>query len=99
VLKDANVIDGRFEYMLKHVGTPAELAMARFVAQGHRDKAKWYVVHSLATMRQRSTRLLVSTAAVMGWRLLSQDITQAYLPSRVAFSGQLYLRPCPEDHL
>jgi len=40
-------------YSLKHVGTPNEIAKARFVAQGHRDKAKWFVVHNLATPRQR----------------------------------------------
>jgi len=93
----ANVIGGRFVYTLKNVNTPEELAKARFVAQGHRDKAKWFVVHNLATMRQRSTRLLVSTAANMRWRIFAHDITQAYLQSRDAFTRQLYLRPLPAD--
>ena len=93
----ANVIGGRFLYSLKHVGTPEEMAKARFVAQGHRDKAKWFVVHNLATLRQRSTRLLVSTAANMRWRIFAHDITQAYLQSRDRFTRQLYLRPHPSD--
>ncbi|OSX76619.1 hypothetical protein BU14_0183s0011 [Porphyra umbilicalis] len=94
---EASVIGGRFVYTLNHVGAPEEMAKARFVAQGHRDKAKWFVVHNLATLRQRSTRLLVSTAAIMRWRIFAHDITQAYLQSRDAFSRCLYLRPHPGD--
>jgi len=97
VPRAANIIGGRFVYTLKQVGTAGECAKARFVAQGHRDKAKWYVVHNLATMRQRSTRLLVSTAANMRWRLFAHDITQAYLQSQDAFSRLLFLRPRPGD--
>eukprot|EP00168_Porphyra_purpurea_P016741 TRINITY_DN552_c0_g1_i1.p1 TRINITY_DN552_c0_g1~~TRINITY_DN552_c0_g1_i1.p1 ORF type:complete len:862 (-),score=144.43 TRINITY_DN552_c0_g1_i1:471-2858(-) len=93
----ANVIGGRFVYTLKNVGTKEELAKARFVAQGHRDQAKLFVVHNLATMRQRSTRLLVSTAAVHGWRLFAHDITQAYLQSKDKFDRVLYLRPRVAD--
>lgn len=94
---DANVIGGRFVFTLKHVGTPNEVPKARFVAQGHRDKAKALVVHNLATMRQRSTRLLVSTAAVLGLRIFAHDITQAYLQSQDTFTRQLYLRPRVQD--
>jgi len=95
--RGANIIGGRFVYTLKNVNTKEEFAKARFVAQGYRDQAKWFVVHNLATMRQRSTRLLASTAANMHWRLFAHDITQAYLQSRDVFSRQLYLRPRPED--
>lgn len=97
VPRGANVIGGRFVYTVKNVDTKDEEAKARFVAQGHRDKAKWYVVHNLATLRQRSTRLLTSTSAVMGFRLFSHDITQAYLQSKDQFTRQLYLRPRRED--
>jgi len=97
VRRTANIIGGRFVYTLKQVGTAVEFAKARFVAQGHRDKAKWYVVHNLATMRQRSTRILVSTAANMRWRVFAHDITQAYLQSQDTFSRLLFLRPLPGD--
>lgn len=93
----ANVIGGRFVYTLKNYSTPEEFTKARFVAQGHRDRAKEFVVHNLATLRQRSTRLLVSTAANASLRLFSHDITQAYLQSGEKFSRQLYLRPRPSD--
>lgn len=79
------------------MGTREDVVKARFVAQGHREKAKMFVVHNLGTLRQRSTRRIVSTSAVMDFRLFSHDITQAYLQSQDRFSRQLYLRPRPDD--
>eukprot|EP00170_Pyropia_yezoensis_P001807 contig_7709_g1811 len=95
--KGANIISGRFVYTLKQVGTPDEFPKARFVAQGHGDKAKDFVVHNLAVLRQRSTRMLVSTSAILNFRLYLHDITQAYLQSQKGFTRDLYLRPRAED--
>lgn len=77
----ANILSGRFVHTLKNVDTAEEEPKSRFVVQGDRDKAKAFVVHNLATLRQRSTRLLVSTAAILGLQLFADDITQAYLQS------------------
>jgi len=55
------------------------------------------MVHNLATLRQRSTRLLVSTSAVLRFRLFSHNINQAYLQSRDKLARTLYLDPRPED--
>eukprot|EP00170_Pyropia_yezoensis_P001808 contig_7710_g1812 len=93
----ANIISGRFLYTLKQVGTPDELPKTRFVAQGHRDKAKDFVVHNHAVLRQRSTRMLVSTSAILNFRLYLHGITQAYLQSQEDFTRDLYLRPRAED--
>lgn len=93
----ANVIGGRFVYTLKNAGTRAEEVKGRYVAQGYRDQAKLFVIHNLATLRQRSTRILASTSAVMGLRIFSHDITKAYLQSQERFTMQLYLRPRPGD--
>ena len=93
----SNIIRGRFVFTLKGVGTPEEKPKARYVAQGHLDKAKPFMVHNLATLRQRSTRLLVSTSAVLRFRLFSHDINQAYLQSRDKLARTLYLDPRPED--
>lgn len=43
VPSDASMIGGRFVYTLKNVVTPTEQAKARFVAQGYRDRAKYFV--------------------------------------------------------
>jgi len=97
VPRGANVIRGRFVFTLKGVGTADERPKARFVAQGHNDKAKPFVVHNLATLRQRSTRLLVSTSAVQRFRLFAHDINQAYLQSQDLLARTLYLEPRNED--
>lgn len=93
----ANIISGRFVYTLKNVGSKDEMAKGRYVAQGQSDQAKPFVVHNLATLRQRSTRLLVSTSAILGIRVFAHDITQAYLQSEELFARELYLRPKPQD--
>jgi len=93
----SNIIRGRFVFTLKGVGTSDEKPKAQYVAQGHLDKAKPFMVHNLATLRQRSTRLLVSTSAVLRFRLFSHDINQAYLQSRDKLAHTLYLDPRPED--
>lgn len=97
VPKGANIVGGRMVYTVKNVGTADEAPKARYVAQGNRDQAKWFVVHNLATLRQRSTRILVSTAANLGLRLFADDITQAYLQSEDRYTRQVYLRPRPAD--
>lgn len=93
VPKNANVISRRFVYILKNVGTADELPKARFLAQGHRDKAKDFVVHDLAVLPQRSAWLLVSTSASLGFRLYLHDITQFHQQSQEGFTRELYLRP------
>lgn len=62
-----------FIYTLKNVGTADKLPKARVAAQGHRDKAKDFVVHDLAVLRQPSTRLLVSTSFNFCFRLYLHD--------------------------
>lgn len=94
---NANILSGRFVHTLKNVDTAEEMPKSRFVVQGNRDKAKALVVHNLETLRQRSTRLLVSTAAILGLQLFADDITQAYLQSEESYSRRIYLRPRPAD--
>ncbi|OSX79162.1 hypothetical protein BU14_0085s0013 [Porphyra umbilicalis] len=97
VPKGANVIRGRFVFTLKGVGTADEIPKARSVAQGNNDKAKAFVVHNLATLRQRSTRVLVSTSAVQRFRLFAHDVNQAYLQIQDLLARTLYLEPRKED--
>lgn len=93
----ANVIKGRFVYTINEVNTPEETPKARYVAQGQLDKAKPYVVHNLATLRQRSTRVILSTSANFGFRIYLNDTTQAYLQSRDKFTREIYLDPRPAE--
>ena len=95
--KDANILGGRFVCTLKNKGTDREKPKARYVAQGHRDKEKPYIVHNITTLRQSSVKIVVSTSAVMNFRIFSHDVTQAYLQSDDELSREIYLRPRKED--
>lgn len=93
----ADVIRGQFVYTLKNVRTREKEHKARFVAQGQNEKDNPFVVHNLATLWQRSMRMLVSIAAVLGFRIFADEITQAYLQSQGAFGRVEYVRPRPAD--
>lgn len=95
--RGANVLGGRFVHALKHVGTPEEKGKSRYVVQGNKDKAKPFVVHNLSTLRQRSTKIIVSTSAVLGFRIFSHDVNQSYLQSKDKLSRPVYLNPRQED--
>jgi len=70
---------------------------ARFVAQGSTDKAKAFVVHNLSALRHSSTKIPVSTSAVLGLRVLSHDVNQAYLQSKEKLAREVLLRPRARD--
>eukprot|EP00171_Calliarthron_tuberculosum_P003208 IDg3208t1 len=48
----------RFVYAIKNAGTPEEQFKIRFVAQGHTDRGKYYLVHCSTTLHQYSIRLI-----------------------------------------
>lgn len=62
--KEENVLRGRFVLTLKNVGSVEKKAKARFVVQGHKDKEEREMVYNITTLRQSSTRLIISVAAV-----------------------------------
>lgn len=50
--------------------------------QGNRDKEKTFIVSNMSTLRQSSTKFIVSTAAVMKFRVFIHDVKQTYLQSK-----------------
>jgi len=84
VAAKANILGARFVNAIKEPNTDADTYEARYVAQGCGDKDKPFIVHNLSTLRQSSTQVIVSTSAVLGWRLFSHDVNQAYLQSKEA---------------
>lgn len=92
-----NILGGRFALTLKIFGTTNELPKARYVAQGHRDLDKQFMVHNITTLRQSSTRIIVSVAAIKNFRLFSHDVTQAYLQSDERLTRKVFLSPKKKD--
>ena len=95
--RDANPLGGRFVLTIKGFGTEEEKPKARFVVQGHMDKDKEFMVHNTTNLRQRSVRVIVSFAAVMGHRIFSYDVKQAYLQSEEELSRKVYKLPKRKD--
>ena len=97
VPSDANILGGRFVLAYKNHGSAKETLKARYVAQGHNEKDKGFVVHNVTTLRASSARLVVSAAAIKGFRIYSDDVRQAYLQNKHQFTREVYILPKPKD--
>eukprot|EP00170_Pyropia_yezoensis_P002385 contig_10001_g2389 len=93
----ANIVGGRLVHTQKHVGSPEERPKSRCIAQGHKDREKRFVVHNLSTLRQRSTRMVMSTSAVRGFRIFAHDVNQSYVQSVEKMTRDVYLQPRAAD--
>jgi len=86
--KGANVMGARFVLTIKDEGTENERWKARLVVQGFNDNMKSCIVHDIPILRHFSVKIIVAVAALMGFRLFSTDVTQAYLQSTEEFTPE-----------
>lgn len=93
----AVVLKSRFVDAIKNIGTPKELTKTQYVVQWNNDKEKPFIAHNNSTLRQSSTKLLVSTCAVLNFRIFSHEFTQAYLQSKDTISRTIYVKPRTQD--
>lgn len=87
----ANILGGHFVLSIKHIGTPEEKVILQYTTQGYNDREKPYVLHDTATLHVSSMRLILSTAAVHGYRLFLHAVTQAYLQGKNNLTRKVYL--------
>ena len=99
VTDNANDMSRRFVLAIKDSGTRNEVWKARYVLQGHKDKMKRSFVHDTSTARHFNIKMLVSLAALFGFRLISTDVTQVYLQSAEKLSQNVYVKPSSEFEL
>lgn len=70
---------------------------ACFVGQGFKDKLKPFTIHNSPALRQSSTKLAISTAAIRGFQAAHLEVKQAYLQSKDNLECEIYLNPCKDD--
>jgi hypothetical protein len=94
-----NVMSTRFVLSIKHDVTGEELYKARLVVRGFQDRFKRYLVHEPNVVYSTSVRMLVALAAIMGFTIWSEDVTQAFVQSSGNLLREVFVEPPKELEL
>lgn len=59
---------------------------------GHRDNEKATLIHNSPTLLHRYVRLVLSVVSIMGFKVWTQDVAQAYIQSQ-NLTRNVYVKP------
>jgi hypothetical protein len=101
---NANILRGRFVLAVKDSGTDNEIFKARYVDREFNDIGKAHLIHDSSVSKAECTRMILSLAAIFGFRISSSDVTQAYVQSTHNLTRDLIINPegaieLPADHV
>lgn len=88
---DANILNGRFVLEIKDEGSNKEIWKDIFIVQGHKDKMNNSLVQDISVARQYAIKRWVGIANILGFRLFSKDVTQAYIQSTEALNRDMLI--------
>lgn len=89
VPSSANFFPCKFFLAIKSESNANIRHKARFFIGGHRDRHKYFLVHSTRTIQPSSTRLRLSLAEINDFEVWKADIHQAYLEKEEALAIDL----------
>lgn len=81
VVANADVLFGRSVFAIEQLNTEKGLCKAGFLVQGQKYEAKNLLDHDFTNLRQSSPELNFAIAAILEYRVSSQDEKQAYMES------------------
>jgi Reverse transcriptase (RNA-dependent DNA polymerase) len=97
--ENPNIIGGRFVLAIKDSGTSKEICKARYFVQGFRNNKMTNLFHDASKSKQQSKNLLIGLAAIFGYRIVSTNVTQAYVQSAELLMKDLHIKPSAEFEL
>lgn len=89
--KGKKPLTGKMVLAIKALGEPEEKYKGRFVVRGFGDPAKQNMLHNSPNLRPESIRLLLALASILGFRVWTIDITQAFLQAAAENLRDIYL--------
>ena len=94
----ANILTARFVLAIKSSVDGEIKFKARYVAGGHMDVFKDYLIHGAQTLQATSVRLILVLSSIFGFQVWSTDVKLAYFQSSTALNREVYIKRPAKEH-